>query len=168
MSDKAEDLGIKNVRLLTEVRADGVTRWMDMSSAYDLRSHPKNYGIHGAQMNFGVKRGDVAVTLYWMTPFHLAHVREELNGKTYVGDLFDGLGGIDYHSPVALHEWQTPRETCEHTGGICFSDGTATGAGDLWEKFIQDPEELWKELESWLVDTEKRVAEQRELTRNMT
>jgi hypothetical protein len=152
-------------RLLTEKRPDGSIRWLDMTPAFDKRDPDpkKNYGIHGAELHFGVSRGEVTVVLRWMTPFHLPEVRAYLNNH-YLGRdrLFDGLGGIDYHASVPLYEGAYKQQNCMYTGGDCYGDRTATGAGELFDKAVADPEEIWKTLDSWLVDTEKKLADQKQ------
>lgn len=163
-----QELGVpKAIKLLTEHHPDGTERWITVTPAYDLRhSEPKqNYGIHGCEMVFGIKRGEVTIILRWMTDFHLKSVRQELETRTGHRRFPDGLGEINYHSPVALYEGQHPVEDCHYTGGKCYCDGSGIAASDLFEKFVRDPSVLWGKLISWLEDTESRVKAMREAER---
>lgn len=155
-------------KLLEADMPDGTHRWITMTAAYDLRKAPdgKNYGIHGSEMRFGVKRGEITVTLCWMMPFFLPHIRNTLP-LTLSRD-YDGLGSIDYHSPVPLYPDQIPVHDCQYTGGDCYCDGTSLGASELFDKAVADPSEIWKTLISWLEDTERRVKEQKEDARNFS
>jgi hypothetical protein len=157
------------VRLLTQVTPNGIERWLTMYPGYDFVSQipRKDYGIHGVELQFGVKRGNVAVIWTLMTDWFLPQVRrrlwvkgdsiEYLCGKR---DFFDGLGGIDYHSPVALHTDQTEIEDCKYTGGKCFPGGSGLGSIELFNKMTSDPNEIWRTLDKWLLETEDRVREQ--------
>lgn len=149
---------IKRVRLLTETLPSGITRWMEIQSGWDEMASGR--GIHGAELRFGVQRGKVAVTLNWMTPFFLPETRRRLETGVRIKYEFDGLGGIEYHSPIRLHEWQSSVAGCEYTGGDCYGDGTAIGAGELFDQVVADPGKLWPKLEEWLVETEQRIEQE--------
>ena len=146
-----DELGIKSAKLLEQAMPNGITRMLSASSAFDLRKHPQNYGIHCMDLFWEVKRGNVAVTWRLFSGWWLEQNRE---GKYKVPD---GLGSVDYHSPVPLYAGQYKRENCEHTGGDCYADGSGLESHALFNRFIQGPEEVWRTLEEWLVDTERRI-----------
>lgn len=167
----SEDLGLKRVKLLSETTSEGIERTLWMSNAFDLRVTPsgKNYGIHGAELTFMVQRGNCGIEWRLMTPFHLPHVRRELETKHRVQwHEFDGLGDISYHSPVPSYEGQTGREDCDITGGVCYSDGTSLGSCELFDKAVADPEVVWKDLEERLGYIEARVKSETENRRNFS
>jgi hypothetical protein len=162
MSETKDDLGIKNVTLLEQTMPGGVVRKLEASSAYDLRSHPKNYGIHCMDHWWSVQRGNVAVTWRLFSGWWLEQNRE--SGQRVP----DGLGSIDRHSPVPLYEFETPQHDCKYTGGDCYCDGTSLGSTDLFNKFLLDPDEVWRTLEEWLVETEGRIEKEKSAARDLS
>lgn len=142
----------------------GITRRLDARAAFDLRdSNPaKNYGIGSLDLWFVVKRANVAVTWRLFTGWYLEKNRDR--PARYP----DGLGSIDYHSPVPLYVDQTPQRDCEYTGGDCYCDGSSLESNTLFNKWLEDPEYVWVELEEWLERTEKRIADERENARALS
>lgn len=164
-----EDLGVKpSARLFIQHCPDGTERWLEMSPSYDLTAHPKNYGIHGADLRFGIKRGRVTVVLHWMTPFYLPHLREKLDNNPWHKKLFSGLGSIDYHLPIPTWEGQTPVENCEYTGGDCYCDGSGLEAGKLFDRAVADPAQIWVTMVEWLEEAEKRMEAEITNKRNLS
>lgn len=157
---------IKRARLLEQQFPDGTLRWMEMRAGWDKRDPEprKNFGIHGAELIFGVSRGNLAVVLVWMTPFYLRETRKHLQYHRLRD--YDGLGSIDYHSKVQLYEGQSKITNCEYTGGDCYCDGSAIAAGELFDRTVEDPEEIWKTLVSWLEEKEKQIRDEQRDARN--
>lgn len=158
-----------SVRVLEQAMPDGSVRWLDISPAYDFRDFPGGYGIHGAEMIFGIRRNGVAVTWVIRTPFYLPQTRKYLENH-YLGPekyCFDGLGDVGYHSPVPLHQDQWSTDECKWTGGKCYADGSALESQKLFNNLCENGD-VWSELEEWLVQTEKRVAETKADTRNFS
>lgn len=162
MGETKDNLGIKSAKLLEQVMPNGIVRSLTASSAYDLRKHPKNYGIHCMDLYWVVKRANVAVSWMLFSGWWLEQNRE--SGQKVP----DGLGSIDRHSPVALYASESPTHDCEHTGGDCYCDGSGLASNDLFNKFLLDPEEGWRTLEEWLEETENRIAIEQALARSLS
>lgn len=160
-------------RLLTEITSDGIERWLSIMPGYDKRSAEpdKNYGVRGCGLLFVVKRGKVAVQWRIMTDWFLKSLRDEWRrtGDKPFG-WPDGLGSIDYHSPVALYADQSCQfHDCEFTGGDCYFDGSCLGGSELFDQMCETgAAAVWKKLDKWLIDTEQRVAEQQSAARNLS
>lgn len=155
-------------RVLEQIMPDGTTRWLDIKPAYDFRHLKGGYGIHGAELIFGIKRNGVAVTWVLMTPLYLPQTRTYLDNH-HLGrqKCFDGLGDVGYHSPVQLYEHQWSTDDCKWTGGKCFADGSSLESMKLFNKLVEDGD-VWSELESWLQDTEKRIEQAKQDARNFS
>lgn len=161
-------------RLLSET-VDGVERWLNFNPAWDKRPkapHEKNYGVHGAELVFGVKRANTAVVWVLMLDWYLPQVLQwwkEKGLSQLANRPFDGLGSIDYHSPVSLYEGHSKVEDCGWIGQDCYCDGSATASGELFAKMVAEgPAVVWKTLTEWLVETERRVKEQKQDERNFS
>lgn len=156
MTTKAE-MGVKSTQLFSQTMEDGVLRRLFVTSAYDLTKAPdgKNYGIHGTDWYFVVSRGRVAVDLKWMMPFYLKHIRKHEGASRYD---FDGLGDIGYHTLVRVDEYQSESSHCMWLDDKpCFGDSSATEAREVFNLFVADPEELWRNLEIRLVKLEEKM-----------
>lgn len=149
------------VKLLQETSPEGITRSLSMISSYDLRKAEKNYGIHNAELSFVVKRGQVAVAWNFGTGWWL----KELRGR---GESPDGLGTVATHSPVAVYEGQISVEGCDYTGGRCFGSCSYCSSGELFDKFVGEPGQVWVELEKKLKELELQVQNQLEDHRNFS
>lgn len=159
------------MRILTEKLENGITRALDMYPAYDKRSPEpsKNYGIHGMDLIFSVKRESIAVTWRLFSNWHLPHVRKEAEEKwSRFMLLADGLGSIDYHSPTPAYPDHYKIEKCEYTNGVCYGDGSGLASYKLFDKMLLAPEEIWKTLEEWLVRMEGEVEEEKANQRNFS
>lgn len=160
---------IPHAKLFEQTMPDGTERWLTARAAYDLRdpNPSKNYGIHGMEFTFGVRRGNLCVTWTLMPDWYLPHVRCEVD-RRQKRSLFGGLGSIDYHSPTQFYEGQEPIQGCEYTGGDCYCDGSGLGARDLFDKWTANPDVMWQELEQRLKDCEMRVQEEKANVRNFS
>lgn len=161
MKDSSE---AKYATLLEQLMPNGITRKLDAMQAFDLRdpNPSKNYGIGSLDLWFVVKRANVAVTWRLFTGWYLEKNRDRPARYT------DGLGSIDWHSPVPLYVDQTPQHDCMHTGGDCYCDGSSLESNTLFNKWLEDQEYVWVELEEWLERTEKRIADERENARTLS
>lgn len=155
---------------MRETLPNGICRCLTITGAWDKRSDnpAKNYGVHGMDLYFEVKRANIGATARFFTNWHLEIVLYWWKSRGISPSSNEGLGSIDYHSPIALYEGQTPTTLCKVTGGNCYGGGSSLAAVDIWRKFKEDPESIWTTLEEHLVETEARVAEQLELTRNFS
>ncbi len=171
MNKHERPLRPQSQQLLEQQHEDGTTRWISVNPAYDFTTWKQgNYGIHGMEWVFGIRRGDTAVTWTLMASWFLKETRTRLEQQhgLHSNGYDDGLGNVDYHSPVALWEGQeTAHVRCKYTGGNCFADGSATASGDFFEKLVSEGE-VWPQMLKWLEDTEKKVASMRDAERNYT
>lgn len=140
---------METTRLLESTTSDGITRFIEMRPAYDKRNPDptKNYGIHGVELVFGVRRGDITVTWVLITDWMLPSTRESIHSRDHWPD---GLGSIDYHDTKPHFENQFPLENCIYTGGNCYCDGSGLASNDLFDRAVEDPSQIWKILEKRL------------------
>lgn len=123
-----------------------LTRKISFKPAFDRRhtDPKKNYGIHCMDMSFWLvgPKGGISFTIYtgWYLP--------------YMGGGSSAMGAdVSYHSKVPLYEGQTKLESCQLTGGDCYSDGSGLAAQDLFAQFVAGGEEVvWKKLEEWYTE----------------
>ena len=134
--------------------------------AYDKR-HPtdprKNYGIHGVELAFYLKRNNRAVQFILYTNWQLPEVMEELKARRY--EVIDGdahwmerpmPADLGYHSPVPMYDGQgLIRDNCELVGGgPCFCDGSSLNAERIYEVLLREGDDgVWRELEEYYKDT---------------
>jgi hypothetical protein len=151
-----DEMGVKSTQLFSQTMENGILRRLFVTSAYDLRNalDGKNYGIHGTDWYFVASRGGAAVDLKWMMPFYLESVRDGAVSKYG----FDGLGDIGYHTLVRIDKYQSESDHCMWLNGKpCFGSGSSIAAMEVFNLFVADPEELWKNLESRLSKLEEEV-----------
>lgn len=134
-------------------------RWVRFKPAYDKRdSDPnKNYGIHGVEIWFYLRGEKGGVSFHISTGWQLPHVQTELDNlpphprfpylrhKPMAADL-------SYHSPVPIREWQEEPQTesCELTGGACYSDRTGLGAEPVFDALRRKGDEgVWEEMKRY-------------------
>ncbi len=115
-------------------------RLSNISGAYDLRDHPRNYGISAMKLWFAVKgpKGGVSVSL--STSWYLPSSQQssyELYSKVYPFDPLEQFMApqwwdVSQHHKEKQYDWQTPSCNCELTGGDCYSDGTSLWGREAW------------------------------------
>ncbi len=127
--------------------------------AYDKRPKNKgdpNYGIHGAELLFGLKskRGAVQFVIY--TNWYLPKVAEEMRGKDRFltgKSMFEPLpADLGYHSPKPTYKGQESiTESCEWLNGKpCYYDGSGLQAEKVFNILITEGHEaMWKYLEEY-------------------
>lgn len=172
MTAKRRGLGttISNLAIC-EWRVDAIERWMEIHPAYDRTAKvpgEPNYGVHGMEWIWGVRRGQVAIVWQIMTPFQLPQVYDWWASRglqSWDRDPYKGMGNLNYHVAVPQYEGQEPNsgsgaDPCAYIGCACYSDGTAM-TGELWTKLVAEgADAVWKELEQRLAEREVRVAEE--------
>jgi hypothetical protein len=151
--------------LSTQTTDSGIVREIYLSAAWDKRSPEpsKNYGIHGCEWVFVVRRNDCAISWRVMsTDWYLPHVRKELEAKrSSPMHLPDGLGDLGYHSHKPTYPEQMSMHKCDWLGGKpCYYDGSGLQSNELFDRVVADPTLLWQELESRLEKLERQVADQ--------
>lgn len=133
--------------------------------AYDLTSHPRNYGISGMRMYFGVKGSLGGVSCSMHTAWYLPQ-NQDSSFEMYRKYPFDpceslmqpSLVSLDHHGHKPSYDGQTPSQNCELTGGECYGDGTSLWFGEAWMLgFLHGGSDwLWPRLEElyehWLAD----------------
>lgn len=131
--------------------------------AYDKRdpNPAKNYGIHGMDLRFYLKKDGRAIQFVLYTGMMLRHIQDEHQQKP--GQLITGPSGwmaadIGYHSPEPLYEGATPTDNeCHVIGGTCYYDGSSLCAEKFADIFLEQGEDaLWAMLET---EYEDRFAE---------
>lgn len=136
-----------------------------ITPAYDLTSHPRNYGISSMRMFFAVKGPLGGVSCSMHTSWYLPH-NQASSYEMFSEYPFDPLKqmmqphlvSLDMHSHTPQYEDQYAAEDCEVTGGKCYGDGTSLWFGEAWmEGFLHGGTEwLWPRLEElyeyWLAD----------------
>lgn len=156
---------------LFDVEVDGIRRSLTLYASYDFRRHPRNYGIHSAELCFAVQRGACRVEWSFNTGWWAKPLRDERYDKVEkIGHwLADGTGAITSHSPEPLYEGHEVSHTdCKWTGGVCYSSDAWLASGELFAQFVSSPEGLWPDLERRLVEVEKQVELEREAKRNFS
>lgn len=130
-------------------------RLIQFVPAWDRRSADpsKDYGVHGVELRFVLKGEKGAVQFVLYTNWQLPHVREELDRKNR--DHFfcrPQPADLGYHSPVPLHEWQSPcNDSCEYLDGKpCYYDGSSLNAMPVYGRLLREGDEgVWNALEDY-------------------
>jgi hypothetical protein len=152
---------IPSATLFSETTEDNVVRSLTVTAAYDLRAHPRNYGIHHTEFFWRVQYGKIGVELraspYWYLPGN----REEKENSSPSADL-------SIHSPEPLYEGHEPHSNCAITGGDCYSTANFSEGKRIAEILISDPTAFWAELEKKLGETQVRVLAEKEARRNFS
>lgn len=152
------------VKLMAETTPESVVREIWLHPAWDMRNEPDgNFGVHGAELVFVVKHNKCGVTWRLMTNWYLKNVRQDWERKgNQMNYWYDGLGTVDWHSPVPLSESEYDQEPstehCDYTGGKCYSVGSGSDSQDLFDEVISGTEEIWPALQLRLFGLEERVA----------
>jgi hypothetical protein len=124
--------------------------------AYDKRHKDpkKNYGIHGVELRFYLKKDNRAIQFVLNTNWQLPSVTNEMLNKypspKEVELLFCPVPyDLGYHSPVPMYDGQEPiSDNCEITGGDCYYDGSTLAAENIYKILLYHGSDgVWKELE---------------------
>lgn len=143
-----ESLRVPLITMLEAQGPNGILRRLRLQPCYDLRAHPKNHGIHALEFEWSVSRSNFAIVWRLFTDWWSQDLRENWLSRFGKSDLPDGLGDLGYHSPVPMYEGQWSTEGCVHTGGgRCYYDGSVMQSSEMFELPVNDPAELWPELE---------------------
>lgn len=158
--------------LMSQLMPNGILREFHVRAAYDKRDADprKNYGVHGVEIEFVVKRSGAAVNCFWMTDWQCQSTLDwwKAAGLDQHTTRFDGLGDLGWHSPIKLDKWDTKISSpCPHTGGDCYYSGTGLGAQELFRKWVEAPDIIWPELEQRLEELESRIQAEQALQRSM-
>ena len=138
-------------------------RIVKVRAAYDKR--PKkpgdpDYGIHGAELVFGLKGEAGAVQFVIYTNWYLPHVADELEHKGNAALFFKPMpADVGYHSPKPTYEGQTQSaEACEWLDGKpCYYDGSGMHAEELFTLMVAEGHEaMWKHLEEYYLSIFKQ------------
>lgn len=129
-----------------------VERIIQMVPAWDKT--PKapgepNYGIHGMEHFWTVRRGLYAVSWKLMLPWYLPQNRKSF-GLHNSWD-FDGLGDIQTHGPNALNWCDYDNGDCPYIGQKCYGQSNAIASNTIFDVLVEHgAEEVWKRLEQML------------------
>jgi hypothetical protein len=129
-------------------------RIIEFEPAWDKRSDEpgKDYGIHGMEARFVLKKDNKAVQFVVYTNWHLPHVEEYLEQHHIMGfcPLKPMAADLGYHSPTPTYEnQQSLTDNCKYTGGVCYYDGSGLQAKKVFAKFVAEGlDALWEELEA--------------------
>lgn len=139
--------------------AGPILRTLEARVAYDKKA--EGFGVHGMELIFAVQRNNIRIDVLWMTGWMLPPNRD------YRPLSFNGLGQINWHLPIRTAEYQHERKDCEYLNGPCYSSSGGLIAGELFDKFVANPETLWSELERYLTEFEAEVATELANRRNL-
>jgi hypothetical protein len=130
-------------------------RVVQVRPAYDKRDPDpkKNYGVHGADLIFGLKGEAGAVQFVIFTNWYLPGVADEMWKKGNPRIFFSPMpADVGYHSPKPLYEDQNQiSEACEWLDGKpCYYDGSGLHAEEVFTLMIAEGHEaMWKHLEEY-------------------
>ncbi len=133
------------------------TRAVRFEAAYDKRAPEpsKNYGVHGAHIWFTLQHlpTKTGLTFSISTNWNLPHVQTEMDSRPidsrmpflfYKPQAF----GVDFHDVKPHYDGQRPREGCDVTGGVCYSDGSALLGDEFLQTLIAEGDGgLWARME---------------------
>ena len=133
-------------------------RIVELIPAFDRRNEDpnKNYGVHGVDLRMVLKGADGAYQFVLYTSWMLPHVQAETDSRE-PDPRFPYLfhkpqpADVGYHSKVPQYEGHTPANVkqCPYTGGVCYSDGSALAANDMYRVLCERGSEgVWEELEA--------------------
>jgi hypothetical protein len=121
------------------------THEITMAPAFDKRSADpkKNYGVHGVDLWFAVRKDGEGITFAIFTNWMLPHVQEETDardlGTGYTRYMFHKPqpAGVDIHRKTPQYEGQLAKENCSVTGGICYADGSGLLAEEFYKTLLE-------------------------------
>lgn len=130
-----------------------VERIIQMVPAWDKT--PKapgepNYGIHGMEQFWVVRRGPYAIHWRMMLPWYLSQNRQGVGVRTSWD--YDGIGDIGTHGPNALNAaCDYGNGTCPYIERECFGHSNALASNALFDVLVRDgAEAVWQQLEKRL------------------
>jgi len=135
-------------------------KWIEFYPAFDKRdpNPSKNYGIHGVELKFYLKKDNKAVQFVLFTNWQLPHVTKENSAKfseAYDIELFftPMPADLGYHSPYPMYEGQTSYENCHLIKGACYYDGSGLAADRIYQVLLNEGSDgVWRELEEYWND----------------
>lgn len=131
--------------------------------AFDKRSTDpkKNYGVHGADIQFQLIKDGEGITYTIFTNWMLPNVQAETDTREpdegHLRYMFHKplTAGCDGHWKKPQYEGQSALPNCSITGGDCYCDGTDI-TDDLFDLLVAEGDEaLWKKLEERFVSWSK-------------
>jgi len=138
---------------------NGFERILRIVPPFDRRNHPDgNFGIHGMEIIFVLKRNKRAVSFTIFTAIHLPHVWEDLKPKI-AESLRQGIdvaipenmgADVGYHSPEPMYPEQTVMDReCPYTDGICYYDGSGLRAQGWYDAWLEEgTDRIWEKMEN--------------------
>ena len=133
-------------------------RIVEFAPAYDKRGpdSSSNYGVHGVNLRFVLKKEKGAVQFLLFTNWHLPHVQKELDSRTNLEfphlSCHPDPADLGYHSPEPkCGEEISSTESCSYLNGKpCYYDGSGLAAERVYERLLREGSEgVWSELESY-------------------
>lgn len=136
------------------------TREIIFLPAFDER-HPlpeKNYGWHGCDMVFVLRKKTKAVTFRLFTNWHwdddFYKIMEEMSAKCHFSRAMSKpmAASIDYHDVKPHWEGHEPYGKCEFLNGkVCYTDGSCLNAQQFYDVLVREGlDALWKAMEEWM------------------
>ena len=125
--------------------------------AFDKRDPDpsKNYGIHGVELRFILKKGNKAVQFVVYTNWQLPHVSKDqlirLHSPNDIELFWMPMpADLGYHSPHPMYDGQPAHKDCGFIGQDCYYDGSTLNAEGVYEILLKDGSEgVWKRLEEY-------------------
>ena len=135
---------------------NGFTHEIKWVPAFDKRSSDqnKNYGTHGAEMQWYLTGPNGVIQFIVFTSWHLTHVQKELDEKP-INHNYPHItcgptaANIGYHARIPQYEGQTllANECKRLNGDPCYYDGSGLNAKPILQTLISDGEEaVWKAM----------------------
>ena len=133
------------------------TREVIFYPAFDKRNPDphKNYGIHGVDLRFILKKDNMAVQFIVYTNWHLPHVSKEninrLNSPQDIELFWMPIpADLGYHSPYPMYDGQSIHKGCEYIGQDCYYDGSSLMADDVFKILLKEGSDgVWRRLEEY-------------------
>jgi hypothetical protein len=121
-----------------------------VTPAYDTKA--EGYGIGCAMLWFELVGPKGAMVFHLLTNWYLPQNERDTRCRPF-------LGGVDYHSPAPLRDWQSSDEPSQKEcnflcGKPCWSDGSSLAAERVFEIMVSEGSDgVWKFLEDRYVAT---------------
>lgn len=128
--------------------------------AFDKRdpNPSKNYGVHGVDLRFYLKKDNKAVQFVLYTNWQLPHVTREqvhrLHSSKDIEIFWQPMpADVGYHSPYPMYDDQPASDNCHLIEGDCYYDGSGLAANDMFEVLLHKGSDgVWCELEKYWHD----------------
>lgn len=128
--------------LLAHFKEGDLIHEIYMHGSYDFTSHPRNYGIHAAELMFVVRSEDLAISWHFNTEWYLPHLRERLKGRL---GMADGSGDLGWHYRHQVG-YATLANCTYLPGGKCYCTCNYGEARELFNEAVGKPDEIWPRL----------------------